>query len=219
MQTVTLTDITPRGVAQFPRLNAPEMPPYEGYDGPPQYTCSLRIGGEESAELRSKIDGVFDDNISQLREEHGERKVKEADTRGYEAEYARDANGDETNEPTGFFIFKFKLPSEVKRRRDGKIMEFSPFIIDAKRNPTDALIGGGSELRIKFEARGWFMQGTKNAGVKLSLKAVQILKLVAPNGGGADSSGFEDEVGFDGAEESGGFQDETAARGAEGSDY
>lgn len=216
----TFMGMTPRGVAVFPRLNTPEIPPYDGYTGPALYTTSLRIKTEDCEQLRQEIDALFDENFESAKEEHGVRKCTEADTRGYEAEYGRDSEGNETDTLTGYTVFKFKLPSEVTRKRDGAVRTFRPALFDAKLNPTEAEIGGGSELKVKFEARGWIMKGTKyNCGVKLSLKAVQVLTLVAPSGGGgADSNGFEKEDGFDASEESGGFIDETVSTPG-GSDY
>lgn len=216
----TFSCVSPRGTAMFPRLNTPEIPPYEGYDGPPLYSVTLRVPDEDAADLRQKIDDLFDENLAGWKEEKGARKVKAADTRGYEPEYARDDEGNETDELTGFTLFKFKLPSVVTSRKTGKSYDLKPALYDAKGHPMTEEITGGSTIKVKLEARGWYMGGTKMAGVKLSVDAVQVLKLAQGGGSRGTFDGFDvEDDGFDATEKSDGFQDETTEAGAAGGDY
>ena len=216
----TFSGVTPRGSAMFPRLNTPEVPPYDGYQGPPLYSVNLRVKDEEAAALKQQIDDLFEQNLAAWKSEKGDRKVRPADTRGYEAEYERDDDGNETDELTGYTVFKFKLPAQITSRKTGKTFDLKPSLFDSKGHATTVEVTGGSTIKVKFEARGWYMPATKLAGVKLSVDAAQIIKLASHGGDRGSFDGFDvEDDGFDATEESGGFVDESGDTASSDGDY
>ena len=106
----------------------------------------------------------------------------------YEPEY--DQNGD----PTGNIEFKLKLKAKVQAR-DGSTYEQKPIVVDAKRTPIDAgtNVGNGSVIKAAYEPIPYMMASTKQVGVSLRLKGVQVLELVEYGNG---SSMFDEEDGY-----------------------
>lgn len=105
----------------------------------------------------------------------------------------------ETGEETGNVIFKLKLKAGGTRK-DGTKFTQKPIVVDAKRNKlTEANVGNGSVVNAAFECVPYTMASTKQAGVSLRLKGVQIIELVEF---GSDVSSIFDEVDGYEAEES-----------------
>ena len=67
-------------------------------------------------------------------------------------------------------------------------------LFDASRTPTQAQIGGGSELKIAATVWPYVMPATKSVGLSLRPSAVQILSLVSLSSGASNL--FEVEEGF-----------------------
>jgi hypothetical protein len=67
----------------------------------------------------------------------------------------------------------------------------------------DKLVGNGSLVKVKFQARPYYMNSTKMVGTSLKFYAMQVINLVQYSAGG--DSGFGDETsadsGFDLAED------------------
>ena len=105
----------------------------------------------------------------------------------FEKDFDRDGN------ETGEVKFKFKLDAKVKGR-NGEFTQ-KPAIMDAKRTPMsgDHLIGNGSDIKVAFEPRTYFIPATKMVGVKLHLRGVQVINLVEY---GDSAAMFEDEDGY-----------------------
>lgn len=105
----------------------------------------------------------------------------------FEKDFDRDGN------ETGDVKFKFKLDAKVKGR-NGEFTQ-KPAIMDAKRTPMsgDHLIGNGSDIKVAFEPRTYFIPATKMVGVKLHLRGVQVINLVEY---GDNAAMFEDEDGY-----------------------
>jgi hypothetical protein len=108
------------------------------------------------------------------------------------------------------------MPATTK---DGKPR--SPKLFDAKGKGIDASrvnVGGGSLIKVSFsvgtngdDRAGYYMPSTKEAGIKLYLNAVQIIKLEEWSSGSASSFGFEeDEEGYSYEESTGSEFSETA---------
>ena len=68
-------------------------------------------------------------------------------------------------------------------------------LYDAQRTPTDAMIGGGSEIKVAATMWPYVLPTTKSVGVSLRPSAVQILSLVSV-GGNKMASLFDEEEGF-----------------------
>jgi len=88
-------------------------------------------------------------------------------------------------------FFSFKLPAEGYNGTMNKID-----IYDAsgkKVDDWDRLVGNGSTVKVKFQARPYYMNSTKMVGVSLKFYAVQVINLVEYSAKG--DSGFGDETG------------------------
>lgn len=132
---------------------------------------------------------------------------------------------DEEGEETGNYVLKAKRDASYEGR-DGKVVNVSIPVFDAKKNPVagGVQIGRGSKLRVAVDLRPYAMDATQCAGVSLRLAGVQVIDLVAPGGGAsADACGFGEEEGYEGggddsaegAETEGGSGD----GGGEGDDF
>lgn len=112
----------------------------------------------------------------------------------------------------GKYIFRFKTRAGGERR-DGTEWHRTIPIFDSKGEVInrDLRLGGGSKIRVSYEFNPFFM-AAQGFGVKLELKAAQLIELVEW-GANAESYGF-DEV-------EDGFESETDefAEGEEGSEF
>jgi hypothetical protein len=213
--------ITSAGIAVFPHLNSPSMPNIEGYDKGPRYSTLLRLKTDDQAtqDLIELIDAVQKANIANSIKENGKSKSKDSGHVGYTEEYERDEDNKETEDLTGYTLFNFRLDAEVFSKRKNKTYKFSPALFDSNLQPTTVEIGGGSEIRIIFDARGWW-NTSLGCGVKLTLRKVQVIQ--ARQGGGRDETAEGFDVVEDGFVEQGsGFEDGTeSGSGSDGaSDY
>lgn len=111
-----------------------------------------------------------------------------------------DLEYDDEGKETGNVIFKPKLRAKVFSKAKNKTFEFAPVIVDAKRNPLPdrVLIGNGSKVKVRVEPRAYVMKSTKEVGVTLGLRGVQVLELVSYTPGTASAEDmFEEEDGFE----------------------
>jgi len=101
---------------------------------------------------------------------------------------------DDEGNPTGNLIFKTKLKARIKTKA-GVVKEQKVFVYDAKKNllPSNIAVGNGSVIKVAVEPFPYVMQSTKQVGVSLRLKGVQVIELVEY---GAPSSMFDEEDGF-----------------------
>lgn len=170
----------PKGEAVYPALRRPDT----RYDELGIYKCPVRVKEADAKEAIKELQRI-------AKEWTG--KVLPVDKNNC-WEFELD---EETGEKTGYVIFKNKARN--KMRKDGKLWDRKPVVIDAKRNviPDDVNPWGGSTVRVKCEV---YLSQNKDGkkGVSLQPLAVQVLKLVEGGTGGApDLSGFdEDEDGF-----------------------
>ncbi len=101
---------------------------------------------------------------------------------------------DDEGNPTGNLIFKTKLKARIKTKA-GVVKEQKVFVYDSKKNllPSNIAVGNGSVIKVAVEPFPYVMQSTKQVGVSLRLKGVQVIELVEY---GAPSSMFDEEDGF-----------------------
>lgn len=106
-----------------------------------------------------------------------------------EPEY--DDNGNET----GNVVFKTKLKARIKSR-SGETYSQSVSVVDAKKTPMDGsqMVGNGSTIKVAVEPVPYVMQSTKQVGVSLRLKAVQVINLIEYGAPSTDI--FDEEDGF-----------------------
>ncbi|MGO7451869.1 ssDNA-binding protein [Rhizobium ruizarguesonis] len=121
----------------------------------------------------------------------------------------------ETEQPTGYIEFKFAMAASGERKDKTK-WAAKPAIFDAKGKPMTKVpeIWSGTEAKVSFECQPYFIPGTGAAGLKLKLKAIQIIELVSGGQRSASSYGFGAEDGYEyeepaTEENEGGFGDES----------
>lgn len=123
------------------------------------------------------------------------------------------ATNDEGDDDESVIVYTCKAPGSYKDRKTGKTKKVTIGIVDAKGKPfAPDSVWGGTEgivavvLRPFLTPKGW--------GIKLGLKAVQILKLVEAGEGGSGVA-FEEQDGFsaEGYESSQEDEDEKPSKG------
>jgi hypothetical protein len=186
---------TPKGTANYPWLNEADTK-----FGDATYKVDVITDAGDAAELIKRIDDAIEANLAYWKE-NAEADVVEV--------YADEPPYFEDGE--GVICFRCKLNKDGKNKKTGETWINKIAFFDAARKaiPASSLpkIGNGSIVRVSSEMRPWAMpvvEGRGRAqkkslrvGVKLSIKAVQVIE--ARQGGGnvsADDMGFEEEEGF-----------------------
>jgi len=182
---------TPKTTFIFPALDAPDTK----FKAEGEYKVKVRLDQDEAEPILRTIKQIHQNNVQDVRKQKGKgKKVKEADMPYTEVE-------DDDGNLTGEVEFNFKLPAQVTRRKDGKVINLSPKVFDAKKNIMEPVpqIWNGSVGKVAFKVRPY--EAPIGVGVSLRLQAVQVIEVQGPNGGNADSFGFDDEDGYEFSEE------------------
>ncbi|MBS7457672.1 hypothetical protein [Coralloluteibacterium stylophorae] len=180
------TFFSPRGNARFPKLNEPDTK----FDANGVYeTGVLFEEGEEAWDkLIQQLTDYRDECFAAWKSENPAkaRKAQLADIAVEET--------DKEGEPTGKHYIKVKMKASGVAKRTGKPFTMKPTFFDGRKQQIKVApaIGGGSEVRVSFTPRWYFVDSSKQFGLSLSLNSVQLIRVVEP-GGMADSSGFEEE--------------------------
>ncbi|MEW5249934.1 ssDNA-binding protein [Microbulbifer sp. 2201CG32-9] len=204
------TTTTPVVSLIFPRLFEPDTK-YVKPDG--EYHTKFALeAGKGFDEFVAKLEEVRDGYIKENPDDIKPAKLKKAKMADFYEEEC-----DHEGEETGRMIFRAKLKAVVKTKT--KSWKQKPFLFDAKANPIQEEISvwSGSTAKLSLELFPYFMESTKEVGVSLRLKAVQIIELV--QGGGdrdAGSYSFGEEEGYESPASEKGFTDETDSSADEG---
>jgi hypothetical protein len=176
-------------VIQGNALWAKVFEPDTKFDPNGTYSIQVTIPEEEAAGICEYLDKVVQDRFDEEVKAKPKMKNSLSTKAAYEPHYDKDGN------ETGLVEFRFKLKAKVQTR-DGSLYDQKPIVVDAKRNPMDSnnLIGNGSIVKVAFEPIPYVMASTKQVGVSLRLKGVQVIELVEYGNGGA--SMFDEEEGF-----------------------
>lgn len=174
----TFSEVTPRGVAVYPHLDAPDTK----FDAAGVYTLKLNLPAEEAEPIIEKLEQLREEFREKVKEQANGKKVKDADLPVSENE-------------DGTFTFSFKM--KASGEKDGRKWTRKPAIFDASGIPVKAgvKVGGGSIVRVAFEASA-FYTALVGLGVTLRLNAVQIIELKSWGERSATQFGFEQEDGF-----------------------
>jgi hypothetical protein len=165
---------TKEGVAQYPSLNAPNT----RFDDDGVYKVNLILEQEDGDELSKQLTEYRDRAASQVKK--GKKPLSMANL-PFEPETDKD-----TDEPTGRWIFKFKMNATYKDKQ-GKIVEVRPNLFGPDLKPTKANIGGGSRLCVAAKVFPWLVPSL-GLGISLRLQAVQVIEAMAYGG---DASSYE----------------------------
>ena len=174
---------TGRGIFMYPYLFSPDTK--FNQDG--IYTVNLQLQGDAAKTLK--------DELTNIRDKYKEQQVA---ITGKEPKsiMALPFKDDTTDAGEACISFKFKM-KPFFRSKNGDQIDQRPTVFDAKLQPLDesCKMGNGSAGKVSFDCVPF--NSNFGLGVTLRLRAVQVLELVAYNGGGGDSNnGFSIEEGF-----------------------
>ena len=183
---------TPKGTAIFPWLNTPDTK----FKAEGDFRVKLRLTGQAAEDFSAKVDEMYDKAISEV------AKAKDYDAKKKKAMKLADkpykqATDKEGNDIEGAIDFTFKSKASFKNKA-GEVQKRSIPMFDAKGKPVKALVYGGSELKVRFDASAFFTP-LVGAGLTMRLDAIQIIELkTGGQSGDADAYGFDEEEGFEG---------------------
>lgn len=212
--------ITPKGVFKFPNLTKPDFGTKEYPKEGGEYNTRLVMSLGEAQDLIDKLQPEMDRAEQLAKEKFAEMPVATRKKLGAPKaqDFYQEIYDKETEEPTGEVEFRFSMKASGKNEK-GEKWERKPTIFDAKGKPvTLKSIWGGSKGKVSFEAVPYFVAGTGVYGIKLYLRAVQVIELNQGGSRSASDFGFGEEDGFDGSEvdNSEGFNDESTEGEDEG---
>lgn len=192
--------LTPRGTFQWPKLATPDTK----FDADGKYSVKLVLDTEAFEELSAIIQPIFDDALAEGEAAFAElsvaqrKKLKEVTVN----DWFTPVFDPDTEEETGTYSIVFGAKAGGTKR-DGTPWSRGPIpCFDAKGKPVKdaSKIWSGSEGKVSFSYRPYFIPGTGTAGISLQLEAVQVLEL-ASSGGNADSYGFGVEDGYEASDD------------------
>jgi len=174
--------VSPKGTAVYPWLNRPDTK----FSDDGEYKVTLKIPAEQAQDLIAKLDKMLEDY-------QAEQASKDPKVGRFTANAPYDEEMDDNGNLTGNYLFKFKQKAKV-HTKDGRTIDMKVALFDASRTPTQAQVGGGSELKIAATIWPYVMPATKSVGLSLRPSAVQIISLVSLSSGASNL--FEVEDGF-----------------------
>ena len=148
----------------------------------------MDITDSDSQNFIELLDKQYAAAVKTIKEQNKGKKIKEA-SKPYTM----------LDDDEGKVRVSFKCKARIEPK-DKEPFDFKPALFDAKRNPINSNIGGGSTLKVAFEAIPYYT-ALVGAGVTLRLKAVQVLDLKEYSGASASSFGFDEEDGYTGSED------------------
>lgn len=199
------TAISPRGPLKFPKLDKVDYGTKEYPKANGEYSTKqvLKADAPETKAFLALLAPHYKEAMAVAAEEFKKLKVETRKKLGSVQENSLFTTlyDQETEEPTGYIEFKFAMPASGIRNK-GKADEAKwtakPAIFDAKGKPMTKVpeIWSGTDAKISFEMQPYFIPGTGAAGLKLKLKAAQIIDLVSGGQRNASSYGFGEEDGY-----------------------
>ena len=178
------TLVTPAGIAEYPWLQTPDT-----RFGEPTYKVNVRISGEEAVAFMAKVEEVKAEALAHLQEEPKNKKLADLTLPIAEAE---DEDG---NVIPDTWIVKCKAKAFFTGQ-DGKVTENKLTIVDAKKQPINVSIYGGSTVKVAISVGAAATSIYK--GLVFRIAGVQVINLVS--GGGAANL-FNEEDGFEAEDE------------------
>lgn len=199
---------TPKGVAIWPRLNAPDTK----YKAEGRYTAKIAIDGDDPAleALKEQVYALRDEKLEEVKAEITEKLTKQG-KKGLIAKtiaaleladpFTAEEDG-ETGEETGRVLINAGMNASGVYKsgpKTGKQWKRKPDIFTATgtklENPP--AIGSGSVLKLAVELFPYYAASDKSVGVSFRLNAVQLLTLVSFGERDASAYGFGEEEGDD----------------------
>ncbi|SCW77198.1 Protein of unknown function [Rhizobium mongolense subsp. loessense] len=211
--------ISPRGPLKFPKIDKVDYGTKEYPKPNGEYSTKLVLEADapETKAFIAKLTPIYREAMDEAALKFKELKVETRKKLGKvtENDLFTTLYDQETEQPTGYIEFKFAMAASGERK-DKTRWSAKPAIFDAKGKPMVKVpeIWSGTEAKVSFECQPYFIPGTGAAGLKLKLKAVQVIELVSGGQRTASSYGFGAEDGYEHEEptveeSSGDFGDES----------
>ena len=155
-----------------------------------EYSTQVIVSEADAAQVCEQLDALIDEEFNKIVKDKPALKATLSKRPVTEPDIDQDGNA------TGNVVFKSKLKAKI-RSKTGAVYNQKPNVVDAKRNPMTGiqLVGNGSIVKIAVEPITYYMPSSKQVGVSLRLKAMQVIDLVEHGVPSADSL-FDDEEGF-----------------------
>lgn len=183
--------ITPIGSAEpYSYINKPDFGGV-GFENPRgTYKVDLTLDNSECQHLVDLIVKTHEENYAERLEQHKanppEVKRGKKPLEPYEGDMPFIDNGDGTT------TFKFKCYGSFQDKKTGENKAINLSVVDSKgkRIVDVPLVGGGSQLKVRFSLVPYGWSNVAGASVKLQLEGVMVVEL-ASFGGGDDDWGDE----------------------------
>lgn len=155
-----------------------------------EYSTQVIVSEADAAQVCEQLEALIDEEFNKIVKDKPALKATLSKRPVTEPDIDQDGNA------TGNVVFKSKLKAKI-RSKTGAVYNQKPNVVDAKRNPMTGiqLVGNGSIVKIAVEPITYYMPSSKQVGVSLRLKAMQVIDLVEHGVPSADSL-FDDEEGF-----------------------
>lgn len=186
--------ITATGTAVFPRLNTPDTK----FKAEGRYSVKVRFTKEQAAPIIDKLEEAakaeYDEQVTAFAGKV-DKKGKPIEINGPDTSY--EVELDDNKQPTGNILVNFGMNAQYTDKKTNEVIKLKPSLVDAKGNPTNVEVWGGSKIKVCYEIKPYFVAGTYTAGASCGLRAVQIIELVT-KGSGMNGAvyGFKEEDGF-----------------------
>ena len=181
--------MTVKNIIEGSALWAKVQEPDTKFDPDGTYSISVLVPETEAQEMCEYLDDIVDKAYAEEIKNSPKKKAALSTRKGYDYNYDQEGN------QTDLIEFKIKLKAKVNRQ-DGTSFSQKPIVVDAKRQPLnpDIAVGNGSDVKVAFEPRPYVMNSTKQVGVSLRMKGVQVINLVEY--GNSVSTMFDEEDGY-----------------------
>lgn len=195
---------TPRGKVQWAKVVTPDTK----FDANGIYSVDMLLKADDPAtqEMCETLDKQVQEAVAKQMDERPERFKSLPNGQPLTA-------SPYTEEDNGLIKFKFKLKAKGTTK-SGEVYTQRPIVVDAKgqnilRIAEDGRvmnnsfsIGNGSTCTVHYQMIPYFVASTKQCGVSLRLKAIQVFKLEKYNAGGmdfeeSDEFTYEDDISDD----------------------
>lgn len=182
---------TPKGTLAFPAaIQEPDNTYADDTDADDlgEYKARLRLktGSGACNKLIAELQAIFDRHCEETKALIGKKKLKMSEENlPWGPELDR-----ETEEETGYTIFRTKLKARIKKKKGG-FFDQSPKVFDENGTPVAEVpnIGPGSVVRLAGQIHCWH-NTAKGAGMSLWLEAVQLFELVEGFGQPKTAEGY-----------------------------
>ena len=191
--------VTPFGIFKFPKLTQPDYGTKEYPKPDGDYNTRVILDGSSSKflELLGKMEPIMATARDEAELAFGQldKKTRDKFPHGVTMNPLFDKVYDDQEEPTGEVEMRFKMKASGVRKDEAKTKWTSrPAVWDSKNQKWDNTVDiwGGTEGRVMFTMRPYFIPATGIGGVSMQLVEAQIKVLVSK---GSAASGFDEVEG------------------------